>query len=276
LSAPLTPVYHGVDFSGAKSYRKKLWVATLEPDAAATTRNGFSHAGLVDLIAQGASDRRRHVWLIDAPLSLPAETLETHGVDLSWEGALRWLGSFESPQAWRRTCRAVSRRECWRSIEKEVKAPLPALNLRIFKQTWHALVSVVEPLRRRSGVVILPMDLAAAEAHGHDLTTLLREAYVWVGEGCPSSTLRVLGCPFRGYKGSTPHNRAQREEILQQLDASDLPIAAGAQKRALDDSEGDALDSLLLLSAARRFGASDPMETLQQDSRAAVEGWIYS
>jgi len=265
-------VLHGIDLSGAEKHQRKTWVATLVPGEPATTRGGFSHGQLEALIAGSGADGRRHVWLIDAPCGLPVDLLALHGVAPAWPAALDWLASFDSPRDWRRACREVSRRELRREVDRRFLTPMAPTNLRLFKITWHAMVSLLRPLSKDERVVVLPMGLAgvsAAEA------PRLLERRVWVGEGCPSSTLRRLGWPHAGYKGPSAQSRERRREILGRIKRDEgISMAAEATQAAVEDQEGDAIDSLILLSSAALFAACDHAGLLA-DGRAAVEGWVY-
>ncbi len=255
-------VLHGVDFSGSRSARRKIWAATLEPGSAASTANDVDHAGLVRRIAGSADDGRRHAWVIDAPFTLAAAQLDAHGVDRTWRATLGWLRSFDSPRDWRRACRKVSRKEPRRGCDLCAKTPLAPSNLRLFKQTWHCIVSVLGPLSEVAGVALMPMDAAARP-----------DAPVAVAEACPSSTLRHLGWPHAGYKGPSDKNVAAREEILRRLERDEgIAVEPGAARRALEDAEGDALDSLILLSAARRFASTDHAALLAADGSRRSRG----
>lgn len=270
------PAYHGVDFSGAKNYRRKVWVATQLGDGPATARSGFSHWELVEHIGRSADDGRSHYWLIDAPLSLATEQLGKHGIQQTWRAATEWLASFGSAREWRRACRAVSRVEPKRRVDKRFKTPMAPSNIRLFKQTWHAIVSVLLPLRAHADVLVLPMTLAERCTAGDEPMRALECSRVWLGEGCPTSTLRSRGWPHSGYKGPSKTNREQRQRLLRRLVEDDgVAVAPGAAAHAIDDGEGDALDSLLLLPPARRFSRFDHVSLLSDDEWAAVEGWVY-
>jgi hypothetical protein len=270
-------VVHGVDFSGAHEHRRKVWVSTSSEGEPAALRSGLSHADLASVIAASAGDGRRHVWLIDAPFGIALDDVAEHALEPSWPAVARWLASFESPRDWKRACRSVSRKERRRAADRRFHAPLAPMNLRLFKQTWHCVVSVLLPLWERAGVAVLPMALAARQSGGAegDQACVL-SAPVWVGEGCPSSTLRHLGWPHHGYKGPSPANRERREALLDGLEREGgLSIEPAAAEIALDDPEGDALDALILLPSARRFAAVDQALVLREEPSAAVEGWIH-
>jgi hypothetical protein len=263
-------VYHGVDFSGAKHHRGKIWVSTWNGKDPATTRNGFSHAELVGAIAGSAGDGCRHYWLIDAPFNLSVQQLETQGIECNWRATLDWLASFDSARDWRRACRKVSRVEPRRAVDIRAHTPFAPINLRMFKQTWHCMVSLLLPLVDDDRVAILPMGLAGAEQDR------MESARVRIGESCPSSVLRRLGWPHTGYKGIAPKNKQAREDLLRRLEReAGISVTEGVRDTAIVDTEGDALDSLLILASASRFAKSDHAKILQDDSLARVEGWVY-
>jgi len=261
-------VLHGVDFSGSKESRRKTWIATWREGEPAFTVNDAGYSELAARIARSSNDGRRHAWLIDAPFALPRALLAEHGIAPSANAAVEWLRSFASPREWRRACRAVSRREPRRGVDVRFGTPLAPTNLRLFKQTWHCLVSLLAPLAALDDVAILPMATA--------IPGRLDRTRVWVGEGCPSSTLRQLGWPRSGYKGVSAANRELREELLRRVGALEgIAVSEQASLDAVADTEGDALDSLILLPAARRFSAADHAAILASDPDAALEGWVY-
>ena len=268
--------YHGVDFSGGSRHRLKIQVSALLEGSPASVRGGLSHAELVDMIARSAGDGRRHVYLIDSAFGLPLEMLELQGVEPRWTAALEWMASFPSPRDWRRTARERSRKELRRASDRLARTPLPPANLRMFRQTWHAMVSVLRPLLGMPGVAVLPFGAVGERPAGAGAAAW-REAAVWAGEGCPSSSLQAAGWPHRGYKGPSEKSRDLRRDLLARLERMEgLLIDPAAAVRAVEDEEGDVLDSLILLPAARRFARADHAAVLAREPRAAVEGWVYT
>ena len=269
----MSDIYHGLDFSGASNPRQKTWLSTWRPGEAAATRNGFSRGALVRSLLELAADGATHHVLIDAPLALPVEHLRQLGVDRSWTQVLRWLQEFQSPRAWRSKTRKVSRLEPRRDVDVRARTPMSPLNIRVFKQTWHAMVSLVLPLLEHpESVAVLPMTAAFFEPKR------LRPQLVPVriGEGCPASFLRSREWPHRGYKGPAPSCRERRAALLSHLqDDCAVEITPRTARLAVEDTEGDALDSLLLLPSAQRFAESDPHTILAGHEDAAIEGWVY-
>ena len=263
-------VYHGVDFSGGKAHRSRIWVSTWRGDEI-TTRSGFSHADLVRSIAESTGEGDvLHYWLIDAPFALARVQLEAHGCKLTWDAAVDWLASYSSARDWRRACRAVSRKEPRREIDRVAQTPMAPSNIRMFKQTWHCIVSVLMPLRHESRLAILPFD---AEKSASSTTGGARAL---VGEGCPSSFLKQNSWPASGYKGRGPACRDKRGELLKLLRAREQwALQQDLVDTIVADHEGDALDSLLLLPSAKRFSETDSVELLRREPTASLEGWVY-
>lgn len=275
--SPDTPIVsHGVDFSGGKRHRRKIRVATREPGRPATVRAGFSHGDLVELIASSTRDERHHGWLIDTPFGLPVEMLDEQGVDRGWLEAVEWLAGFEDAREWRRACRRRSRKERRRRTDTLARTPFAPVNLRMFRQTWHGLVDVLRPLARTPGIALLPLDTRPASEAGDDVPAAWSDARVRVGEGCPATILRDAGWEARGYKGSEDVHRARREEILARL-VSDLAVDLDPETAAaaVEDTDGDVLDSLLLLPAAERLAGEEPARVADREPVAVVEGWVW-
>jgi hypothetical protein len=260
ITLPPANVLHGVDFSGARDPRSKIWVATASIDAAevanAHTTNGFTHAALVELISAGTGDGRRHLWLIDAPVSLSGDMLQRHGVGSSWDEQAAWLASCDTPEAWREICRVAGTDEMRRVCDVAMRVPFAPANLRIFRQTWRCIVDVLTPLRRL-GAGVIPFDDPGSSR-------------VLIAEGGPACVLRHRDWPTRGYKGREPARRETRTRIAQRLGEGlaehRINLDPATRSAAVDDHEGDALDSLLLLDAAARWSG----ERLTPDD----EGWI--
>lgn len=260
ITLPPANALHGVDFSGARDPRSKIWVATASVDASgvtnAHTTNGYTHAALVELISAGTGDGRRHLWLIDAPVSLSRDMLQRHGVGPSWDEQAAWLASCDTPEAWRAICRQAGTDEMKRICDVTMGVPFAPANLRMFRQTWRCIVDVLAPLRRL-GAAVVPFDDPEASK-------------VVIAEGGPVCVLRHHGRPTRGYKGREPAHREIRGRIARRLGEAlaehRIDLDSATRAAAIDDHEGDALDSLLLLDAAARWSG----ERLTSDD----EGWI--
>ncbi len=251
-SAPV--VRHGVDFSGATSGGSGIRIATRVGDGEVSDLRRVDRLALRRAILEGLEDDTTHVWLIDAPFGIPRPTLEACGVDDSWEASVRWLASFGDPREWRRAVRQKSRKEPKRTADHASATPLASMNLRVFKQTWTAMVEVLSPLAA-AGVRVEP--LAGP-----------RGSPVVVAEGCPASLLKRAGDSAKGYKGREGSHRMRREEILEGAARRlGLRVSADVAGRCCEDDGGDDLDAVLL--------TVDPLVTVPP-SEARIEGWVYS
>jgi hypothetical protein len=253
--APFPPpagrALYGVDFSGARGYARKLWLAAWRPGRAATLRcgaelAGFDYAALVARIAASPG-----VWLLDFPFGLAAELAAAQGLPTAdWPAFVRaFAARYADAAAFYAATHPLPRgnREAKRQCDRQHRTPMAPHNRRVCRQTFHGLRDVLAPLlaAHRARVALLPWDAAVAGARP-----------VWVAEGCPASVLRGSGLLAAGYKGRGAAALAARARLLAALAARGVPLDATAQARALADAEGDALDALLLLPAAAR--CADP------------------
>ncbi len=253
-------VRHGVDFSGAENPAGKIWVATRDDSRlhdesgkpVIGLRRGFDHRSLVELIAASANDGREHLWRIDAPFGLAVQTLDSHGIERNWLAMAKWIAQFGSARGWRSACRETDRSEPRRVTDHAARTPMAPLNLRVFKQTWAVITNILMPLTER-GIRIEP--LAGPT-----------DSLVIVAEGCPASTLALRGWPTRGYKGIGEPPKARRAELIEHLKRARVRVPDDSASFAINDTEGDGLDALLLLL--------DPEQTVVP-AEGMVEGWVY-
>ena len=246
-------VRHGVDFSGADGGGSGIRLATRVPDEPVRRIDRLDRRGLRDRIMASCADGERHLWLIDAPFGIPLRTLRSCGVEESWSASVDWLASFGSPRDWRRAVRTVDRKEPKREADVVASTPLASMNLRVFKQTWTAMVELLQPLVE-AGVRVDPMAGPL-------------DARVVIGEGCPATVLKRRGDSAKGYKGAGQPPRDRREAILRQgIECWGLDATEAVFDRCHDDEGGDDLDALLL--------TLDPWHG-PPTAAAMVEGWVW-
>lgn len=242
---------HGVDFSGAENGGvHKIRIASWKSPTEITVERA-DRKMLVKMILDAAKSGEHHLWRIDAPMGLPIQTLRAHGVAENWLAGAKWCAQAGSPRAWRTTLREVSREEPRRRTDAEARTPMAPMNLRIFKQTWTLICEVLLPLHD-AGVSIAPMATTAAK------TTIC--------EGCPASVLQQLGWPARGYKGEGEPPQRVRAMIARRLGEIGIPLSKNLQQKVVDDTEGDLLDALILLTP--------PIQTVVA-AEGMIEGWVY-
>lgn len=245
-------ITHGVDFSGALGGGgAKIVVATRHHTGEISLERGLDRNRLVTRIRETLTDGNRHLWRIDAPFSVPVTVFDAHKLEHDWLVLARWMRQFDDARQWRRALRAVDRKEKKRLCDRSAHAPLAPMNLRVFKQTWTVVCEVLLPL------VADEVDLPCLRS---------TDAPVSVVESCPASVLHRLGESSRGYKGRTDDNQARRKSLVRLLEDEGLVLSPPIRRRAVEDSEGDALDALLLLLAP--VSEATPRE-------ASCEGWIW-
>lgn len=234
----------GIDFSGARDAGRSIWIAdgTREDNAlrlaicmpasalpdGATSREPALVA-LVGYIA-GLGDA---VVGIDVPFGLPESLVGTG----DWLHFVRGFARrWPDPASFRAGCRAAADgRDLRRRCDAEARTPFCPYNLRLHRQTWHAIASLLAPLVLNGRATALPMQTAQPGK------PILLEA-------CPASFLKRHGYGlYKPYKGKTPAHRKQRETILAALLASDLlhSPSNAHRRRILDDAGGDALDAVI-------------------------------
>lgn len=250
-------ILHGVDFSGADSGgAAKIRVVERNLRArgdAVSFRGRFDRKTLLRTMIETAKMPGEHQWRIDAPFSLPIETLDAFSIPHEWMAMAQWMAAFGSPRGWRHEIRMTHRKEPKRVCDRAESTPMAPMNLRVFKQTWTLICEVLLPLAE-AGVRIEP--LANCEASG----TMV------VYEGCPACVLQRLGWPARGYKGKGDPPREVRRSIVERLQSVGVKVNDALAGDAIEDVEGDLLDAILLTTT--------PTQTVVP-AEASIEGWVY-
>lgn len=250
-------ILHGVDFSGADSGGSaKIRVVDRNLRArgdAVTLRGRFDRKTLLRTMIETAKMPGEHQWRIDAPFSLPIETLDAFEIPHDWMAMARWLAAFGSPRGWRHDIRTIHRKEPKRFCDRAESTPMAPMNLRVFKQTWTLISEVLLPL-------------AEAGVHIEPVANRSRDSKMVVYEGCPSSVLQRFGWPNKGYKGQGDPPREVRRTIIERLPSVGVKVQDALAKEAMDDVEGDLLDAILLTTTPTQTVV--PLE-------AEVEAWVY-
>lgn len=271
LAVPL----HGVDFSGAREENgrnQKLWIASWHPDQQFVSLKcggegcGFNRNDVAKKILKEGS-----LWVIDFPFGPPEQVAIAAGWK-TWQDYLAWCGSNESPTELRNELRTIleSANVGWstkRKIDKETQAWFPFFE-QLYRQTITGGRDVLSHLDTadREQVAVLPF---------HDVRepTCRRSVVI---EGYPKWTLKQMGLPKSDYKNKKyPVNaRKSRAEIVNGLRHSGIPICDKDFNRAVEDIEGDAVDALVLLNAAKYSVCRKPAEWTQ-GTCPIIEGWYF-
>lgn len=259
----------GVDFSGAQDAGKLIWLASgaiqtrkliidsvfpaTELPASGKGRD-ICLPALVDYIERASST----IFGLDFPFGVP-RPIVSHS---TWaDFAASFSDDYESPAAFRKRCRdAAGGRELRRETDAAAKTPFAAYNLRLYRQTFHGIGSLLSPLVARGRVLVAPMQTPA-------------ERRPCVIEICPASTLKRWNW-YKPYKGSGIEYRDSRRAILDRIEAtSEIAIAEQSVRDCvLDNRGGDALDSVIAAWAA--FRAIPNLDQPVSDV-ARMEGFVY-
>jgi len=266
---PVDTVY-GVDFSGAQDAGDKIWISegafsngTLEvQDCYPATEltggdNGLtvSIEALVDLVLRQSGA----AFGFDFPFGLPREITEFSDWErLVHELPLQYDEAEEFHHEYMERGRSLPGKftKYKRVTDKVANAPDSPYDLMIYKQTYHGIGKLLRPLLDEENVRILPFD----QWEGAETA---------VFEICPSSTLKDLGLPHDGYKGSDASNRSLREELLEKISGENAAVDPSVREKAIRRTGGDALDSIVASLAVARAVNTPP------EGDPGPEGEIY-
>ena len=271
---PLTPL-HGVDFSGAHETggrNRKIWIASWFPDRdfvqlrSGGADPGFDRVGLAGKILEGSG-----TWVIDFPFGPPATVAAASGWT-SWPEYLAWCGSNPDPTALRDQLRELLRAAGvpW-STRRNVDLAHRTTWFPFFEQLYRQTISGGRDVLRaldeagRERTRILPF---------HEHAPVNSELSVVV-EGFPGWTLEQCGLPRTGYKRAGFEFEDRRRGIVNALRERGIPISDADALTAIRDTDGDAVDALVLLLAAYVGSRRTPTEWDRRfASRADIEGWF--
>jgi uncharacterized protein DUF429 len=260
----------GVDFSGARSAGKAIWIAEGRLDgkrrvalvdcypALALPDSGPERALALAALRRLIATTPDGVFGCDFPVGLPRALLQ--GAD--WKS---FIADFDRrhahADAFRAACRRIANgKEIRRDSDRLAKTPFCAWNLRLYRQTYHGIAEIVAPLHRDGHASVISVEQADPDR-------------AWIAETCPASVLKFLGL-YRPYKGKAPPARKMRREILAALVERDFlaPPSRSQRERLVEDRGGDALDSvvacLAAASAIRQLG--NPMSAIDR-----IEGKVF-
>ncbi|WMW24048.1 hypothetical protein RE474_08025 [Methanolobus sediminis] len=263
----------GVDFSGAKDACKKIWISSAKPvgntlyieecyrlaDRIGSTANSRSgrdecFSALRSLIVREIDA----VFGIDLSFSLPESLMED-----SWEGFIESFSSnYPSAEQFRESCRdKAAGKEIKRASEIRAKVPFSVYNLRLYRQTYFGIRDVISPLVRDNLACVLPMQEA-------------RDGKAWLIEICPACRLKKEDM-YIAYKGKTDDRRIARCRILEYFMSKGIVIPSSLQELIVDDTEGDALDSIIATYSTFRSLSrlSEISDTLPENY--TIEGYTF-
>ena len=267
---------HGVDFSGARETggrNAKIWSASWYPERdfvdlrSGGDDPGFNRTGLANRVIEGGG-----IWVMDFPFGPPAVVARAAGWT-SWHEYLAWCGSDPDPTALRDKLREVLRQAGvrWstkREIDREIDTTWFPYFEQLYRQTITGSRDVLCPLHQagRDRTRILPF---------HDHAVANGELSVVI-EGFPGATLKQCDLPTTGYKHTGREAEDQRQRIVDTLRERGVPVCDADASRAIRDVEGDAVDALVLLHAARTASHRTAAEWSDKvGAHASIEGWFF-
>jgi hypothetical protein len=145
----------------------------------------------------------------------------------------------------------------------ESHTPFCPYNLRVYRQSFFGIRDLLLPLVCDRKACVLPMQTPVP---GRPLLL----------EICPASLLKRENL-YSPYKGKSRRHRVARMRILRWIaKTGTLSLPAEVQSRALHNSEGDALDSILAAFTLLRVLKNTSGLAVANNSAYAVEGHVYT
>lgn len=259
---------YGLDFSGAQNAGKHIWIARGElrdekllitDCTSAETRFGTSSretvmAQLHGLITQSGAA----LWGCDFPFSLHQTQLQAD----NWlDFALGFGTRYPTSEAFYAALGGKGN-ELRRQCDLDAGTPMPATNLRLYRQTYYGIRDILAPLVANGQATVTPMQLPIAD------TPILLEI-------CPAVTLKRLSLRLPRYKEAKDEGYKRRLRIIEGLEANEVTFASTElRQRVIDNGRGDALDSVIATFAAARALLSGALEQDVADIYR-LEGTVY-
>lgn len=285
----------GVDFSAARDAGKHIWVCRAHPgedgiriesvDPLSDLPGGAApRAEAMPALVAKVIESPRSAWGFDFCFALPAAMIDALAPAAAGHATqLEVMSLWHDAATLRARCRQAGEgRELRRRTDREARAPFSPCSLRMYRQTFHGMVHVLRPLRRRPEVAVLPFDRLAATADDGERLPFNRAAggqqpHVYLMEVRPASLLRALELPASGYKGLGAGPAAGRQAIFRHLTAAGLvrPTARALRRRIIEQPGGDALDAVLAAVSAWRGYRGHDHAALRQDADFGREGFVY-
>jgi hypothetical protein len=263
---------YGIDFSGARDAGNKIWIAKGISDGEALIiedcfrardlpASGKDIKACLTAIVNLIKSNQYAVFGFDFPFGLPIALVREN----SWEEFIwGFPKKYKNPEELRKTCRkAFNDKELKRETDRENHTPFSPYNLRLFRQTYFGISSILSSLVLGDQARILPMQKRAA---GKPV----------VLEICPASTLKAAGL-YGTYKGKSEAHRLARQSILDRLPGS-CPFRIRneqVREKAIENAGGDALDSIIAVTVAF-FALNGNFVPREGDRNLyAIEGYVF-
>lgn len=265
----------GVDFSGAKAAGKKMWLSKGKMDDEVTTSlaieecvraaelpgAGKTRESAMTALVREIRKATSAVIGLDFPFSISKELIEAQTYD---EFLNSFPSRYQTAEQFCSICKKLGKgKELKRSTDIQSKTPFSPYNLRLYRQTYYGIRDVLFPLSMDNVVSILPMQEPDA-------------ARPWLLEVCPASLLKNLNL-YYSYKGRDRVKKEARIEILGELTKNGFVVIKSPLifSRIEEDSEGDALDSVIAAIAVHRAIMSANFINAGKESPYGIEGFVY-
>jgi hypothetical protein len=260
----------GVDFSGSQIAGRKIWMtsAQIKDDqlvvedvrrAVDFTDSGRLRDTALLALRQFIASQKDAVFGLDFAFGLP-QSLVSHS---TWIDFVKAFGEdYPNETIFYSSCRTKSEgREFKRLTDIDARTPFSPYNLRMYRQTYYGIRDVLSPLVREDAARILPMQTP-------------QDGKPIVLEICPASTLRVLG-RYVAYKGKQTTHRDMRYYIATYLEKDySVSIPKAHFETLIQDTEGDALDSLIAAFTAADY-VFDTLKAKPNHPLHQLEGFVY-
>jgi len=230
---------YGIDFSGAKHACKKIWISK------GTIDNNSLHINECrPLLDHTKNPLQRDQCLAALKSLITSNSHAAFGLDFP----------FGLPET-------LINEDNWE--EFILKFPEQYSSPDQFRQTYFGIHDVLYPLVMDRSACILPMQHPDKEKP-------------CVFEICPASTLKHEGLYYK-YKGNTGAHKRSRTRILDCLVGKELidTISSKVRTMAIEDTQGDALDSIIAAAATYRALLSYNNYNTEVCDVYEIEGYIF-
>ncbi|MEC7488469.1 MAG: hypothetical protein VYA17_02645 [Pseudomonadota bacterium] len=257
----------GVDFSGARDAGRHIWIAegywTAKGLQIDSIRKAMDLPGGSPNLTPALSALVAHILTLsdtvagfDFPFSIPQKLI----FDKTWLGFLsEFFTNHPSADTFRKFCQDLTNgREVKRETDIKSRAPWCVYNLRLYRQTWAGISSVLAPLILGGHARAIPM-----QKPENGLPIL--------AEVCPASFLKKRNL-YSSYKGNGKVSEKARSKIVSTLTSRcELADLRPSLRRIMvQDNCGDAIDSVIAAIAASAISNPSPVDVLNR-----IEGRVY-
>jgi hypothetical protein len=259
---------YGLDFSGAQNAGRHIWMARgvlrdaslhiLDCQSAEMLFGSSSRETVMSHLRDMIATSGAALWGCDFPFSLHHTQLHA----ANWlDFALQLESRFPTAESFYAALGGKGN-ELRRQCDLDAGTPMPATNLRLYRQTYYGIRDILALLVANGKATVTPMQAPQAD------TPILIEI-------CPAITLKRLSLRLTRYKEGNDEGYKRRLQIVEGLDANGVTFAsAELRQRVIGNGRGDALDSVIAAFTAARALLSGVLEQ-EVAGIYRLEGVIY-